>query len=229
MSTFVIVKVNKFFEKNYIVPTQQDLLQENGYQETKIELFLENAFEAFDAYSCHFDRKINKRIKIKHDEFYDHYYDPSDFFLYYNSKSEIAIINTSHDTAKLFCNQLNEHKNFKLELMEFNLHEIIDRISDVNGLWISDIKEMNLSSAGYFGTDVHRNQKAEELIKEAKISSISASFTSRKFSRSYNVLISKKGVIVTHEKMAGPYDAVALTNEIFSRLIEPLIKNKVTQ
>ncbi|MCK0471434.1 hypothetical protein [Halalkalibacter sp. APA_J-10(15)] len=219
--SFVLIDVDFFNKEGLFVPQQLGFIEENS-KEVSITLAQEDSLSGFDLYKCHYDKEINKRIKIGYDHFINHYYDPTDFELFYNEKLNLAVANAGNDLIRSFCEELNQTKYFKLKILPFDTNDILLRLDSINGLWISKIKEMNLESAGYFGPSVQKSERAQDILNGAgpEVSSFNAYFYSEYFGKDFSILISKKGSVVIHDYLSSTKDYILFITELYDKLLK---------
>jgi hypothetical protein len=218
---FLACKTHRFNEtQSYMIPIQQELFEHEGSSEIKIEIHHKDFFCRFDQYLCHHDFMHKKNGKV-FGQYFNHYFEPLNFYTYYNETENLTFIQTKTDAALDFVKRLNLSKHYNLEPVKIDFTKMYPLITEVAGAWIADLKRAHLKTAGFFGPNVHKSEEFIEAASEGNVSSIQMKFISDFTKEEYSVAISKRGTIVLYDTFDTIEKELDLVNEVFTRLIKP--------
>lgn len=218
---FFICNVNKFSEASYFRPIQQTVtgLENEGEPEIKVELRNNNFLLGFDQYDCHHDFKVKVFGKTYYKTF-NYYFLPKDFYLYYSSNANLSIISLNTAIAKDFIKHLNESKEFDLNPVEVDFDYIAPLVSEMSGVWVSDLKRMHVKTAAYFGSYVNKSEEFIEAAKEGVVSSVQMKFIHPNTNEEHTIGISKQGTVTLYDSFERIEDELELVFIIFNELIK---------
>lgn len=217
---YLICSSERFNKNDFLIPIQEELLENEGESEVSIKLHQENFHLEFDQYLCHNDFIHNTRGRVFNRDF-NYYIEPISFYSYYRKSEDLLFVQTKTKVALDFITRMNNTKKYILNPVNINFNKIIPHITEVAGVWIADLKKINLKTAGYFGPNVHRSEEYKEAAAEGNVSSIHIKYISDNNSREYYVVISGKGSIILYDSFETLEEEINLVNEIYHKFIYP--------
>lgn len=226
MASYYFCHAHRFYENVYVVSRQEELIDEDGLAffegepTSEIRPLQESHFPNFSTFSCKHDikEKVFGRVFGRN---FNYYLKPNEFFSFYNSIEELALFRLNIDASEDFVRTLNLEKVYKLEKIQIDFATLIPRVAEVSGLWISEIQSMNLSTAGYYGNDVHRNPEVQDMMKNGKISFIQIKYAKNAISEEYTIGISSKGAVNLYNKFHTISDELEIIMDIYEKLLKP--------
>ncbi|MDY7044390.1 hypothetical protein RVS70_09250 [Virgibacillus sp. M23] len=222
--SFLMCDVTRFNKRDYMIPIQKDLFEQNedfeGESEITIKLINRDYHMEFDQYRCHHDFVHNKSGRVFNKSF-THYFEPIDFYTYYNENINLAFIQAKTEISLDFIHKLNLTKNYEMGPVNIDFRKMIPHITEVAGAWIADLKRAHLKTAGFFGPNVHKSEEYIEAASEGDVSSIQMKYISQKTKEEHFVTISKKGSIVLYETFPTIEEEIDIVYEIYDKFINP--------
>lgn len=225
MATYLICNSEKFSKEPLNLEIQLTLKDEDGFNYfegepiTKMEFDKKGYFQDLDSFRCHHEIKENVAGKVFGKNF-KHYLKPYEFHTFHDEDSKLALIRLNSDAAIDFMETLNNKKVYKLKRKEVNFPYIISRVLEVSGLWVSEINNINLSSAGYYGKDVHRDEDVQEMIGNGEISYLQIKYTPINGNEELTIGISKKGSVTLYNRFDNIKDELEVVIDIYKKLLE---------
>ncbi|GGB51814.1 hypothetical protein GCM10011409_31730 [Lentibacillus populi] len=217
---FLICNSKKFKKDNFLIPIQQELLENEGESVVSIDLNYTNFHLKFDQYICHNDYIHNTRGRVFNKDF-NYYLEPLSFYSYYKEDENLLFIQTKTDAALDFISKLSRTKEYNLETVKIDFKSMIPLITEVAGAWIADLKRAHLKTAGYFGHNVHRSEEYKESAAEGNVSSIQMKYISLKSGKEHYIAISKKGSIILYDTFPTIEDEIDIVYEVYEQFIKP--------
>lgn len=218
---YLVCSTSKFHdEPKYMIPIQQELLETEGTSEIKLELNREKFHLGFDQYICHHDFMHKKNGKVFGKNF-TFYFEPLNFYTYYNNNEKLTFIQTKTEAALDFIKKINRSKHYEFEPVKIDFSKMYPLITEVAGAWIADLKRAHLKTAGFFGPNVHKSEEFKDAAAEGNVSSIQMKYISDLTREEYSVAISKKGTIVLYDSFETTELEIDIVNEVYTKLIKP--------
>ncbi|MGX7108318.1 hypothetical protein [Facklamia miroungae] len=226
MNSYLIAKVSNFKDDFKISPAEQ--LAFTDKQEVQVtegdgktsmvfetEFFKEN--KLIRNYIIDFDYKLNKKGKV-FDRFFNYYYEPKQFNLYYLKNENIIIIRSQKDVAKEFLKELKEHyQHFDFDILNINIKEILSKVGELKSAWIN-VEKTGVNTESYHGIKVDDETDVIEAIDRNKATYVTFIY---KFDKSEIYCgISKKGNIVLYDDQLAPENQLKLLIRIYNSLIK---------
>lgn len=216
---YILVNVNIFTKKEiYNNPVQDKIIKDEGDPEISLKLNRENFYLDFDQYFCHHDYKQKKYGKA-FDMYFNYFFEPLDFYLYYNKDSSFCLIQTRTKVAIDFLKELNKTGDFDLQTVKIDYSKMYPIINEISGAWIADLKGDYLKTAGLFGHHVDKSEEFKQAAKEGEVSSLRLRFINENSKEEHAVGISRKGAIVLYDNFNQIEDEINLVIEIYNKLI----------
>jgi len=206
--------------QSYMIPIQEELFEDEGSSEIKLELKHIDFHLDFDQYLCHHDfmHKKNGRVFGKN---FTYYFEPLNFYTYFKSAEDLSFIQTKTDAALDFIKRINNTKLYNLEPVKIDFTRMYPLITEVGGAWIADLNRAHLKTAGFFGPNVHKSEEFIDAAAEGNVSSIRMKYVSHKSKEEFSIAISKKGTIVLYDTIETIEQELDLVEEIYQTLIKP--------
>src|SRR5690625_1011944 len=217
---FLVCQSKKFLQKEYLIPIQKDLLDLEGKAEISIKPNHDNFHSSFGQYICHHDYLLNKKGKV-FDKPFNYYFEPQDFYTYYNQDTGLTLIQTKTDAALDFINKMNRTDYFEIEPVDINFQKMIPLITEVAGAWIADLKRAHLKTADFFGSHVNKSEEYIEAASEGNISNIQMKYARSTDEKEYYIAISKKGSIILYDTLPTVEDELDIVMEVYNKFICP--------
>jgi hypothetical protein len=218
--SYLICKVERFNDQeSYLVPIQEsfgDVYE--GEAEIRIKLIHKNYHQSFNRYNCHHDFKHKKHGKA-FNKYFTYYFEPIDFNMYYCSNSSLALVQTKTEISLDFIKQLNDKGYYKLLPTEINFKAMAPFITEMSGVWISNLKRTHVKTAGFFGPHVNRSEEFKEAAGEGEVSSIQMNYLSPFSGEEHTIGISQKGSVVLYDRFQTITDELDLIINIYETLI----------
>ncbi|PID00804.1 hypothetical protein [Sporosarcina sp. P29] len=220
--SFLVCKTNIFKVEDYLIPTQLQLeeLEDEGTAQISLSMNHKSFHLGFDQYLCHYDYVHNKSGIVFNRPF-THYFEPMQFYTYYNNENNLALIQTRTEAAIDFKKEINRTKEYNLSTVVMNFEKMIPLITEVAGAWIADLNRAHLKTAGYFGPDVHKSEEYKEAASEGNVSSIMMKYISQSTGNEHTINISKKGSLTIYDTLPTLEEELDIVNEIYLKLIKP--------
>lgn len=217
---YLICNSNKFKQSDFFVPIQKELFESEGESEVSIKLHKENFHLNFDQYLCHNDFIHNTRGRVFNRDF-NYYIEPLSFYSYYRENKNLLYIQTKTEAALDYISKLNKTHEYGLDPVSVNFNKMIPHITEVAGVWIADLKRINLKTAGYFGPNVHRSEEYKEAAAEGNVSSIHIKYIGDKTRKEHYIVISNKGSVILYDSFQTLEDEIEIVTEVFEKFIYP--------
>jgi hypothetical protein len=221
--SYFLCTTHKLYEKEYKA-TQQTMLTDaegftlyEGEPSTWITPQVKSIHPSFKTFICKHELK-EKVNGIVYGREFNHYLKPYEFSLFHNYDSELSLIRLNTDAAEDFVKTLNEEKLYKFDPLKINFEFIIAKSIEVSSLWVSQINSLNLSSAGYFGSDVHRDPDVQEMIKNGELSYIQIKYIYND-KNEYTIGISKRGSITIYNTLENKKKELDIAFDIYRKLL----------
>jgi hypothetical protein len=225
MATYLICNTEKFSKEPFNSESQLTLKDESGFNyfegepTTRMEIDKKGYFQDFYSFKCHHELKEKVAGKVFGKSF-NHYLKPYEFHTFYDEDSKVTLIRLNTDAAIDFMETLNNKKVYKLKRKEVNFPYIISKVHEVSGLWVSEINNVNLSSAGYYGKDVHRDEDVRDMIGNGEISYLQIKYTPFNGNEELTIGISKKGSVTLYNRLDNINDELEIVIDIYKKLLE---------
>ncbi len=223
-SCYYICNTFKFYEYDYQTTDQVQLQDAEGFTlyegepSTSIKAQSQTHYKGFKSYACKHEIKEKILGKVFGKEFH-HFLKPYEFTTLYNSNLDLLLIKLNTDASEDFVKLLNSTSLYKLESIEVDFSKIIPRVNEVSGLWISDINSMNLSSAGYYGNDVHKNSDVQSMLENGKISYIQIRHCPNPNEDEHTIGISKRGSLTLYNSYENEKAELSTVMDIYEKLL----------
>ncbi|MHA3225719.1 hypothetical protein ACV7JQ_07215 [Globicatella sulfidifaciens] len=225
-NSYLIAKVTNFNEKILITPNKQlGFLDEDGLNMTEGEGTTRmNYIEDFEVegysiqkYHVKMDYKVNKRGKV-FDRFFNFYYQPNEFEMFYVKSENILFVRTQKDVAKEFLKQLNLHQpNLEYKILEIELKTILNKIEKIKSAWIKVSKD-GINVESYHGNQVNNDQVVRKAIQNNTANYIN--FIYEFNDHEIYCGISKKGNINLYEDQLVEHNKLVLLFKIYTHLLK---------
>lgn len=220
VKSFLVCSIERFNKDNFLVPIQNELLDNEGVSEISVKIQHTNFHDSFDQYQCRHDFKHNKSGRVFGRSF-NYYFEQLKFYTYYSEELNLSLIQTKTDAAIDFSQKLNETEHYIFRPIELDFSKVIPHITEVAGAWIADLKKTNLKTVGFFGPNVNRSEEYKEAAAEGNISSLQIRYISSFDQREHYVGLSKKGSIILYTVLPTIEDELNLVLDIYNKLIKP--------
>jgi len=220
--SFLVCETKVFNEDDYLIPIQLELdeLKDEGTAQISLKMNRQDFHLGFDQYICHYDYVHNK-AGIVFNRPFTRYFEPIQFYTYYNSALGLSLIQTRTEAANDFKKEINRTREYNLSTVIMNFEKMIPLITEVAGAWIADLNRAHLKTAGYFGPDVHKSEEYKEAAAEGNISSIMMKYIGEKTGIEHTINISKKGSLTIYDTVPTIEEELDIINEIYLKLIKP--------
>lgn len=193
-----------------------------GYGDTKVSRV--NLKESGDIieYDCEHDFKQNKIGKV-FNHLFEYYFVPNFFKSYYFKNDNLFIINTSTDPAIDFISKLNTQNNSNIVIKNVNFEKLLKKLTNVKGIWISDIKAQNLSASGLFGDQVDQSTEFDRIKEKGKVSYVTFTIENM-YHRSLSVGVTQNSAIIISNKLDKPEEGIEVAKKIYDTLLKDIVK-----
>lgn len=144
--------------------------------------------------------------------------------MFYNKSINLALISLKTAIALDFINKLNSYKLYNFTPVEIDFEYILPRINEMSGVWVSDLRRVNVKTIGFFGHHVNKSKEFEEISKEGNVSAVIIAYTNFKTREEHKIGISKKGTVTLYDTFNQLEDEL----EIIMALYNDIIKKPAT-
>ncbi|MBO8169305.1 MAG: hypothetical protein H0Z35_09005 [Thermoanaerobacteraceae bacterium] len=217
--SYLICAVEKFYDDEfYQMPIQEALFEHEGEAVINYKLTRKDFYQGYDQYTCHHDYKHKKYGKV-FNQFFTYYFEPVDFYMYYNRNKSILLIQTKTDIARDYIRILNSSKAFDCQPVPIDFAKMYPLITEVSGAWIADLKRTYLKTAGLFGPNVNKSEEFKIAAEEGEVSSLQLQYVSKLTKEEHTIAISKKSSIVLYDTFDMIEDELDLVLDVYETLI----------
>lgn len=218
--SYLICDVIHFHKTSHQIPIQQEIFKTEGNPETSLNIIDHNYHKTFDRYSCHHDYKHNKFGKV-YNQTFSYYFEPVNFYMYYDKDQRLALIGTKTDVAIDFIKKLSENGYHELHPVEINLALMYPLIMEIRGVWISNLNQTYLKTAGFFGPNVNKSEEFKQASEIGDVSSLRLVYVHPESGEELDVGISKKGSVTLYNTFDRVEDEIDVVLDIYNKLIKP--------
>lgn len=224
--SYLITYVEKFEQQSFLLPIQESFFEYEGEAEVQLQVDKTEFYSGFNQYKCHHDYK-HKKFGKAFNKTFSYYFEPKDFYLYYNKTDSLALIQTKTDIALDYIDKINSSGFYKLIPVKVDFTSMYPLIPEVSGAWIADLKRAYLKTAGYFGPNVNKDEEFKKAAEEGQVSSLQMRYISQVSREEHTVTISKKGSIVIHDTLDTIEDELEVVLDIYKTLFKYNTANKL--
>lgn len=218
--SYLICDVAHFHKTSHLIPIQQELFETEGNPEISLNIINHDYHREFDRYDCHHDYKHNRSGKV-YDQTFSYYFEQVDFYMYYNKDQRLALIGTKTDIAIDFVKKLSGDGHHEMNPVEINLAAMYPLIMEIRGVWISNLNQTYLNTAGYFGPNVNRSEEFKQASEIGDVSSLRIVYVHPESGEELDVGISKRGSVTLYSTFDRVEDEIDVVLDIYDKLIKP--------
>ncbi len=193
-----------------------------GYGDTKINKVNELVTENIIEYECIHDFKQTTKGKVFNLNF-NYYFITNKFNSYYYKNDCLFVVNTSTDPAIDFLNVLNNENDSKVNIFNVDMEQLMKKLENVSGIWVSDIKTQNLSASGMYGYQVDKSTEFARIKEKGRVSYITFN-ENEIYNKPLSIGITQNAAIIISNKLDKIEDGKQLAKEIFNRYLADIVK-----
>ncbi|WP_459499869.1 hypothetical protein [Bacillus sp. C1] len=221
-TSFFICNAVKFSTEAFSTNSQLQLVEPNGLElsegepNTQLVPNSQTYLQHFHTFDCYHETTEKVYGKVFGRNF-SYYLKPHKFYTFCNFEQELAFLRLNVDSSEEVIKTLNTQSSYKLTKINIDFEKIITKVPEISGMWLKVLNNLNLDSVAYFGKDVDRDPRVQEMVESGEVSYVQMRYL--KDGQEHKIGISKRGSITLYNSYKNIETELDMAWDIYIKLL----------